>query len=273
MTDTTERTVSRRSLLRGGTVLGLSAVTTTGFAPGAAATRPPGPLDLDYRPSQATGWGATSTIGGHTASTAFMHDDRPYELALLPFGQSGDPHPVYEDEPADPAVDFKRVLAEAFGAYYSFRYAGLEGNRKLRVESYSAYVRQAAEVRYGADLYVVYSPDRGRGGPAVQDDLHWIQIARSSGPPLDNRGRANPFALTGGLTSIHGHAVCNFYDRPTVHGLGGPTPVPQQFLAETFIARDTGIRDTAGKAIVTILGGLKWGWSLAEIGPQPASTT
>lgn len=202
---------------------------------------------------------------------------------MLPFGQAGDaPDPVYEDFPSDPEIDFSQLLNEVFGRYYTFRYIGLRGSGNLRVQSYSVYVQPppapSPDVSVGADLYVVYEPNRGRANPAIGDDLHWIQVVRSVGPPLDNIGRANPFYPTGGLTSIHGTAICNFYDRPGVQGLGAPPPreplpgqpppaVLPRFVAEAFLARDTGVKDS-GKDVITILGGLKWGWHIEEL-PGP----
>jgi hypothetical protein len=171
-------------------------------------------------------------------------------VSLRPFD------PVYEDFPSDPEIDFTHVLEDEFGEHYTFRYVGMRGARKIRVQSYSAYAHP--DGRVGADLYAVYEPDRRRGDPGIHDDLHWIQVARSPGPVLDNTARANPFHLTGGLTSIHGNAICNLYDRPDE---------PPQFIAETFLARDTGVRD-GRKEVITILGGLKWGWHVEELSPS-----
>lgn len=244
MTDTS---LSRRSVLGSVPAGRITALTTTGLRC---------PLVLDYKPSQPHGWGAGSTIGGHVGSRPFLRDGRWYRVSLLA------PDPIYEDLPTDLDIRFGQVLDETFGDHYTFRYVGLRGARKLRVQSYSAY---ASEAGVGADLYVVYEPDRRRGDPAIHDDLHWIQVVKSHGPPLDNTWRANPFHATGGLTSINGNAICNFYDRPLHRGAVGPSPdgLPR-FTAETFLARDTGVKE-AGKEVVTILGGLEWGWHVEEL--------
>src|SRR5262245_36066727 len=292
--------VSRRSVLRFGTAVGISALATTGLVsqaaaitgrtPGGASLSSPrsartGPLVLDYRPGQPSGWGQSRTVGGHVAAKDFTQNGRSYRVSLLPFGQSGDaPNPVYEDVPCDPEINFSQVLDEAFGQYYLFRHAGFRGTETLRVQSYSTYVWPAPapspDVNVGAELYVVYEPNRGQANPATNDDLHWIQVIKAVGPPLDNFARANPFYPTGGLTSIHGTAICNFYDHPGIQGLGGPTPptgpppggpppgAPPvgdlRFMAEAFLAGDTGVK-TSGKDVITILGGIKWGWQVQEL--------
>jgi len=35
-------------------------------------------------------------------------------------------------------------------------------------------------------------------------------------------------------------------------------------MAEAFLARDTGVEDS-GKDVITILGGIKWGWQVEEL--------
>lgn len=79
---------------------------------------------------------------------------------------------------------------------------------------------------------------------------------------VDNGGHANPFyGPAGGLTSINGSQVFSFYDIPQDSVMTGPgATVPDQFTAETFLAQDTGLKDTTGKDIVNIYGGVKWGW-------------
>ena len=44
-------------------------------------------------------------------------------------------------------------------------------------------------------------------------------------------------------------------------------PGPLILMAETFLARDTGVKD-GGKEVITILGGLKWGWHVEELSPS-----
>lgn len=36
-------------------------------------------------------------------------------------------------------------------------------------------------------------------------------------------------------------------------------------LAETFLARDTKTKDAAGKDVIEISGGIKYGWQLQEV--------
>lgn len=135
---------SRRSLLRGGTLLSLSAITAAACAPRAALSQrggqggtftgepaQAGHLVLDYQPSQPTGWasehGESPTIGGHITSRNFTFKGRKYLLSLLPVD------PVYANSPG---IRFRQTLASAWGAHYSFRYAGgLPSGAKLAVES------------------------------------------------------------------------------------------------------------------------------------------
>jgi hypothetical protein len=70
------------------------------------------------------------------------------------------------------------------------------------------------------------------------------------------------------LTSIHGHQIVNFYDP----GPGVLSPVsphggvgPQVVRLETFLAEDTGRRNAAGKKIVDIYGGIKWGFAFETV--------
>lgn len=289
---------SRRSVLRGGTVLGLSAV-AGGFAPRSWMRRgdPPssqaghpagsqglaGHLVLDYQPSQPTGWGQgfTTTIGGHTTSADFSFRGQTYQIALLSFGQpDNSPDPAYEGIPADSAVAFKPTLDEEFGAYYSFRYTGgFSGRGEFSVQSYSVFAnpptQAAPSVTFGANLYVVYNPVRGRRHPAIDSRLQWIQVI--NWPPfagtasrVDNDGRIpNPFyGVAGGLTSIYGNPVVNFNDTPQISllssGTGSTAIPPNEFRAELFLAQDTGIKDGAGKDIVNILGGLRYGFQVQE---------
>ena len=81
---------------------------------------------------------------------------------------------------------------------------------------------------------------------------------------VDGDGR-DPYYSRAGLTSIHGKQVCDFYDRPgTGVGTGvagkGPTTIANQEMFETFLVRDTRRKDRAGKGIIDIYGGIKWGW-------------
>jgi hypothetical protein len=276
---------SRRSLLRGGTFLSLSAVTAVACAPQAAVPPPGGQvgtytgeqalagrLILDYQPSKSTGWasdiGDSPTIGGHISSRNFTFQGKKYRVSLLSFGQPGDsPDPVYEDVPADATIKFRQTLASAWGAHYSFRYAGgLPRVAKFIVESYSAWAGKvigpiSAEA-WGGDLYVVYHPGHRVGHPRINSDLQFIQVVNYGTSFVDNDGRANPFyGDGGGLTSINGNQSVSFYDHPRLATKAKGT-VSALFMAEVFLAQDTGIKNAAGKGIVNIFGGVKWGWQV-----------
>jgi hypothetical protein len=233
---------------------------------------------LDYQPSQANGWPAEFgqqvgvTIGGHVASTDFTYQNTAYTVSLVPFGQAGDsPDPVYEAVPADPGIKFQQTLDSAFSDYYTFRYAGdSPGWGQLAVQSYSTFTAEPTQssplLRFGADLYIVYIPGDRRPSPALRGNLRWIQVV-SNGQPLfvDCSRRANPFFNAAGLTSVYGHQVVSFADTPQ----GGANPgtaltLPSLWTAETFLAEDTGITDRSGKGIVTLFGGLKYGWQIQK---------
>jgi hypothetical protein len=242
--------------------------------------RPTG-LILDYQPSQITGWGGF-TLGGHVADYDFTYQETAYTVSLVPFGQPGDsPDPIYENVPADPAINFRPTLAQAWGAYYSFRY--LSGRGAFSVQSYNvtAPTSTPSAVGFGGELYLVYQPDRARQ-PAIDDELRFIQVVCSNSggagsalaSVVDNNGRANPFyGEGGGLISVNGNVSVSFYDRPG-HGMGrGKGPVslaPWSFMAEVFLAHDTGVKDAAGKGIVNIFGGVKWGWQVRLTSPAPS---
>jgi hypothetical protein len=278
------REPSRRSLLRGGTLLGASAVAGLpvfagrASAAAAAAPDPSSHLVLHYQPSQPTGWGAgfTPTVGGHTAARDFTFQGTAYRISLLSFGQRGDsPGPVYEDVPADPAIKFRQTLAKEFGAYYAFRYRhGFPGRGEFSVESNSVFVSSppgGPGVLYGADLYVVYHPDNRRGDPGIHSSPQWIQVINwpqgpSPVPIVDSELRANPFYISGGLTSINGNQMVTFDDTPQ-KGVDskGKTTLSDRFMAEVFLVQDTGTKDAAGKDIVNVFGGIKWGWKVQHL--------
>jgi hypothetical protein len=287
---------SRRSLLRGGTLLGLSVATGAacdarprGASPAStsqAGIRTGGPaqagrLVLDYQPSQVTGWSppeASPTLGGHVGSTDFTWHSKAYRVSLLPFGQAGHaPDPVYEDDPGDTTVKFKDTLAKKWGAYYTFRYLrGLPSGARFTVESYSAFHGKPLNPRrqpgtiIGADLYIIYHPGCSRGNPAVNNDLQFIQvvyyqIGTSPGDNLVDTDRANPFyGEGGGLTSINGSQSISFSDFVRQGFDGKELPV-NYFIGETFLVQDTRTKDTAGKDIVNIFGGVKWGWQMQHM--------
>lgn len=287
--------VSRRSLLRGGVAAGLTALAATGLGsvtkPALAAsavgtgTRRGDHLVLDYRPSQLTGWPTTPgasfsrTLGGHTTSKDFAYGGIPHRISMLPFGQRGaSVHPVYEDVPGDTTLNFRKTLEDAFGAHYEFRYVGFRGSREFRVQSYGVFVREptqtSPETQLGAGLYVVYEPDPRRGDPPASENLQWIQVTTFQGdmdmpPKADNLDRPNPFYPFGGLTSVNGREVFNFIDIPqrAIQLRPGTEDarLNSTFLAEAFLAHDTGTKNAAGKDIVRIFGGIKWGWQVSAL--------
>jgi hypothetical protein len=239
-------------------------------------------LVLDYRLSQPTGWPGLSpadvgrTIGGHHSSTQFELAGRRYRIALLAFGQStNSPDPVYESVPDDTTTSFRRTLERKFGAYYSFRWrGGLKGQREFRVQCYSVFAKPQ-QVGFGAELYVVYDPDVHAGDPPGDAQLGWIQVARWSGAGasspasfVDDSSRPNPFFMTGGLVSIFGTRVVNFDDMvvaPSSQGPGSNRVLPVGYLAEAFLARDTLTKNAAGKDVIEIYAGIKYGWQLQDV--------
>jgi hypothetical protein len=254
------------------------------------ARRQPSPhLVLNYRRRQPTGWPAVvpgqrvgETVGGHTSTLDFTFNGKSYRIGLLSFGPPHESHdPVYEHVPAHPTIAFEKTLGSAFGACYSFRYrGGFAGRRELNVQSYSVFVTKptmgSPEIDYGADLYVVYDPDLRRGDPPIQGTLRWIQVVRWRGTGssssresyVDNLGRANPFYMSGGLISINGTRVFNFasaVDVPAVANPADSTVLSEHFMAEVFLARDTQTKDAAGRVVIDILGGIKYGWQLHEV--------
>lgn len=264
-----------------------------GLSGGAAAVkerRRPGSLVLDYGPSRPHGWqpvpgeSVGMTIGGHTTSKEFAFAGRSYRLSLDAFDDpDGSVDPVYEGVPADEVLDFRRTLQSAFGAFYAFRYVGgLRGRGELRVQSYSVSVTPAAEkspLLYGADLYVTYKPG-GRSVDSAVRGLRWIQVVKltgAAGPPnlvsplVDNGGRANPYYTTGGSTSINGQRVFNLHYRAALPAMerpeGGAIDLTGSYLAEVFLVHDTGTRNAAGKTVVNVFGGLKYGWRVQERRP------
>ena len=231
---------------------------------------------LDYRPSQWTGWEWGKTIGGHRASREFKLAGRRYQIGLLAFGQpASSPNPVYEPVPGDATIAFKRTLERKFGAYYSFRYrGGLTGGNEFRVQCYSVFATPE-QMSFGAQLYVVYEPNLQAGDPPAEAQLKWIQVAHwtgagapSPGSYVDNTACPNPFFISGGLTSIHGTPVFNF-DNPVTaqpsQGRGGNRGLSARYLAEAFLARDTLTKDKAGKEVIEIYAGVKYGWQLQEV--------
>jgi hypothetical protein len=219
----------------------------------------------------------STTIGGHAPVQDFTFQDKPHRVSVLQSGDSWDP--VYEDVPGDATLNFRKTLDAAMGAYYSFRYVGFRGRNEFNVQSYGVFytgpTEAVPETRFGGGLYVVYEPDLSRGDPLVHDSLHWIQVVTVQGepamPPMaDNFGRPNPYYVYGGLTSVYGKEVFNFHDISQLGIQLAPGAAPSldvRFMAETFLAQDTGVRDAAGKVVVNIFGGIKWGWQTHELQP------
>jgi hypothetical protein len=58
--------------------------------------------------------------------------------------------------------------------------------------------------------------------------------------------------------------MCNFHDIPQTSIAGGGA-VDDQFMAEVFLVQDTGTRDAAGKGVIKVFGGVKWGWQAQEV--------
>jgi hypothetical protein len=235
-----------------------------------------GHLVLDYRPAEFTGWEWGKTIGGHEPATEFKLAGRRYRIGLLAFGQPGTaPNPLYEPVPGDSTIAFRRTLEHTFGAHYSFRYrGGLKGTNALRVHCYGVFANPRQR-NFGGQLYVVYEPDVHAGDPPAEAQLKWIQVTRWTGtgspspaPYVDNTSCPNPFFISGGLISILGTPAFNF-DNPVTaqvpHGHGNHRALSARYLAETFLARDTLTADAAGKDVIEIYGGIKYGWQLQEM--------
>jgi hypothetical protein len=184
----------------------------------------------------------------------FDFNGKPHKVSLLPAD------PVYRDVPIDPDIAFVKTLNDAFGRWYNFRYTGaLRGH--FSVQSYSAFVREPTahdpSIGFGADLYVVYQHE-------PDSRLQWIQVVnQAGGSQVDNLWRANPWYAYGGLVSIDGNEVVNFRDAPQV-GAAGNITIDVRFVAETFLAQDTGKTDARGRGIVNIYGGFAWGWQARQ---------
>jgi hypothetical protein len=218
-------------------------------------------LVADHRPGGPTGWpGASSTtVGGHVTAVEVVHGGRTWRVGLLPHDRPGDPFaPRYEDRPTDADVDFAAVLERECGKHYAFRYrGGFPGDATLLVRSHSVFVALDADAtRLGADLHLVYEPDPRHGDPPADDAAHWIQVARFDGVTgVDRAGRANPFHPCGGRTSVDGVPVVN------LQAVVAAAPGTHRYTAEAFLVRDTGRRDAAGRGIVDVFGGVRWGWA------------
>ena len=217
-------------------------------------------LMTDYRPSRPHGWPPGGpdqpvgvTLGGHTPVRAFVHRGQTYRIGLCTFG--GKPDPVYLTEPTDATV-----LAGAFDGFYAFEYAGgLTGRGRFRVQSYTVAVGTAPLV-YGADLYVVYDGDEDPG-----EVLRFIQVANRTDRFVDNGRRANPFAPTGGPTSVDGRRLVSFYQAAFTAPMEEQADLGASFVAEVFLVRDTGRCDAAGRDVIKVRGGIRYGWTVQAV--------
>jgi hypothetical protein len=235
-------------------------------------------LVADYRPSQPHGWPPGGpeqpvgvTLGGHTPAQDFVHHGQTYRIALSTFGEpTAAPDPAYLTTPENPTVDFARTLAGTFGGSYAFGYAGgLSGHGRFRVQSYTVTVTPPSDMApllYGTDLYMVYDGDE-----ESSQVLRFIQVTNapavtgSTDSFVDNGRRANPFATTGGPTSVNGRRVVNFYQAAIIAPMKDQTDLDASFIAEVFLVRDTGRRDAAGRDMITVLGGIRYGWTVRAV--------
>ncbi len=79
-----------------------------------------------------------------------------------------------------------------------------------------------------------------------------------------------PYYFPGGLTSVYGKRACSFYGAPaggisTKPPGDGPAPFSARAMSESFVVHDTGRKDRAGKSIIDIYGGVKWGWQVQPV--------
>ncbi|WP_129842035.1 hypothetical protein [Streptomyces sp. RFCAC02] len=264
--------MSRRSVLAVGAGVGVSGVMAGRAVAADVSTRGGGGgLVLDYRPAQPTGWPVTpgksfaTTLGGNVTAAEFDFGGRRYSVGLSA------PDPVYIEAPSDPDLAFESTLEAGFGEHYAFRYlGGLPRGAAFSVQCHSVFATgptdEFPQTSFGGGVYAEYLPGGSGGG----DALRWIQVARwlgaGSGMPsrVDNFDRANPFYLYGGSTSVDGRRVCNFHDIPQ-KSVDGTMTLDDGFVAEAFLARDTGRTDGAGRGVVELLGGLRYGWQVEEV--------
>ena len=227
-------------------------------------------LVIDYRPSQPTGWGGV-TIGG-VASVPFIYQGTPYQISLLRFGQSGSVRdPVYELEPSDSRIDFKRTLQKAWGARYSFRYCGgFAGLSKLNVQSYDVTATQPTAARpqlsYGGDLLILYELEQPPAILRSTTDLRWIQVVHTQGESyVDSHGR-NPYYSRAGLTSIHGNTAGGVM---TADGLQNGNAA----IRTGPISRPKSRAHTAPRSLALALISLAWTAALAGCGSSSSLST
>lgn len=225
-------------------------------------------LVCDYQPSQPTGWPSSQgddqsigvTIGGHATAADFVHNGHSYQISLVS-------DPVYEKVPSE---RFTGSLGAAFNQKYAFRYAGgLTGNGRFRVQSYSVAVHPADDdnslLTYSYDFYVAYE-----GQPAGRA-ARFIHVFHTDGPVpgentgLENGRRANPYALRSGSTSVNGRRVTNFHTDFALTPAGDEPDLTGGLTGEAFLAWDCGTKDRSGRGMVTVAGGIRFGWRVARV--------
>ncbi|MGO9959992.1 MAG: hypothetical protein ACLP50_29120 [Solirubrobacteraceae bacterium] len=131
----------------------------------------------------------------------------------------------------------------------------------------------ATHFTYGCDLFMVYEPDPASSDPPITADLRWIQVQNAGGKSATEfPQRACPYYFPGGLTSVYGKPACSLYCAPAggtavPNTSRGPTTgegpsLANEVMLESFLVLDTQRQDHAGKGIIDILGGVKWGYQL-----------
>ncbi|MGH3190028.1 MAG: hypothetical protein ACRDPY_29530 [Streptosporangiaceae bacterium] len=126
------------------------------------------------------------------------------------------------------------------------------------------------QLTYGGDLFIVYEPDPSSSDPPITADLRWIEVSYSQRrSSTEFAQRANPYYFPGGLTSVYGKPACSCYGAPTggfAEGKGKDSPaLSAHSMAESFLVHDTGRKDHAGKGVIEIYGGVKWGLQLKPV--------
>jgi hypothetical protein len=151
----------------------------------------------------------------------------------------------------DPVDEAERTLVEALGDHYSFRDAGGE---RFRVRSCGVFV-ETDPLAYGAELDVVFSSDTRLDHPAGRGALLWIRVVHQVAG-----GRAASYVDTiGGVEPFTSVVQLDYVDRVTRCADRGVTP--ERLAAKLFLVRDT------GADVVTILGGITYGWQVSELTP------
>lgn len=173
----------------------------------------------------------------------FAADGRRYRIRLMS---------------TDPVDEAERALVDAFGPRCSFHYAPAA---HFRIRSCGVFVDDGADpLAYGAELDVVYEPSASVDHPAAgRGVLLWIRVVHrvvaggDSSSYIDTVGGVDPFTSVVSLDHV---------DR--VERLAaGDQVTPERLAAKLFLVRDT------GADVVTILGGITYGWQVDEVAPPP----